>query len=114
MKPLPATPLAAYTGGVSSRVSVLALRIAFTSRGWKSRVLAGLIAGEITWWLVLSLFSAYGLTLTMQHYSNDEDWLPFILAFVMPVGAPMLTLVVSATAWNVQRMLLPGTVESRS
>jgi HEAT repeat protein len=104
----PATALGMVTATLLVAVAV--------TLGWgrKWRVLAALIAGEVTWWLVLSLFAAYGLTLTMQHYSNDEDWLPFILAVVMPVGAPMLTLVVSATAWSVQRMLLQGTVESRS
>jgi len=104
----PATALGSVTATLLVAVAVT------LAWGRKSRVLAALIAGEITWWLVLSLFAAFGLTLTMQHYSNDEDWLPFILVFLMPVGAPMLTLVVSATAWNVQRVLLPGTVESRS
>jgi hypothetical protein len=104
----PATPLGMVTATLLVAVAVTLLW------GRKWRVLAALIAGEVTWWLVLSLFAAFGLTLTMQHYSNDEDWLPFILAVIMPVGAPVLTLVVSATAWNVQRMLLPGTVESRS
>jgi hypothetical protein len=104
----PATALGSVT---ATLVVAVAVTLAW---GRKWRVLAALIAGEVTWWLALSLFAAYGLTLTMQHYSNDEDWLPFILAVVMPVGAPMLTLVVSATAWNVQRMLLSGTGESRS
>lgn len=104
----PATALGSVTATLLVAVAV--------TIGWgrKWLVLAALIAGEVTWWLVLSLFAAYGLTLTMQHYSNDEDWLPFILAVVMPVAAPVLTLVVSATAWNVQRMLLSGTGESRS
>jgi hypothetical protein len=65
-----------------------------------------LILGEVGWWVVLSLLAACGLTLKMQHYSRDEDWLPFMLAIAMMVGAPLLTLAISSAAWRVQRTVL--------
>jgi hypothetical protein len=51
-----------------------------------------LILGELGWWIVPNVFAANGVTLRMQHYSRDEDWLPFMLAVVMIIGAPLLTL----------------------
>ncbi len=64
--------------------------------GWLT--LTALVAGEAAWWLVAGLLEAYGITLTMQHYSQDENWLSFMLALVMTVAAPALTLAISATA----------------
>lgn len=80
--------------------------------GRKWLVLAALITGELGWWLVPSLLAVSGVTLKMQHYSRDEDWLPFMLAIFMLVGGPLLTLAVSAAAWGVQRMVLSGAPES--
>ncbi len=73
----------------------------------KRLVPAALIAGEIGWWFVPSLLAAAGLTLRMQHYSSDEDWLPFLLAIFMLVGGPILTLTFSAAAWGIEHIVLP-------
>ena len=75
--------------------------------GRKRLVPAALIAGEIGWWFVPSLLAAAGLTLRMQHYSSDEDWLPFLLAVFMLVGGPILTLTFSAAAWGIEHIVLP-------
>ena len=103
----PATALGSVTAALLVAVAVTLMW------GRKRLVLAALIAGELSWWLELSLLAAYGITLKMQHYSSD-DLLPFMLAFVMPVGAPLLTVAVSAMASMVQQMLQSRFVESRS
>ena len=77
--------------------------------GRKRLVLAALIAGELGWLLVPSLLAASGVILEMQHYSRDEDWLPFMLGIFMVVGGPLLTLSASATAWRIQRTVLSRT-----
>ncbi len=57
------------------------------------------------------LLAAAGLTLRMQHYSSDEDWLPFLLAVFMLVGGPILTLTFSAAAWGIEHIVLPRPLE---
>jgi hypothetical protein len=79
--------------------------------GQNRLVPAALIAGEIGWWFVPSVLAAAGLTLRMQHYSSDEDWLPFLLAIFMLVGGPILTLMFSAAAWGIERIVLPQPLE---
>jgi len=36
--------------------------------------------------------AACGITLRMEHYSPDEDWLPFLLQVFMIIGGPLMTL----------------------
>jgi len=98
----PATAL----GSIATAIAVaVALTLAL---GWERLLPAALIAGELAWWVVPALLAAAGVTLTMQHYSNDEDWIPFLLAFTMPIAAPVLTLVISAAAqWVAKFMAQP-------
>jgi hypothetical protein len=96
----PATALGSV--GVTLLVTVAATLI----WGPKWLVPRALILGELGWWVVPTLLTAGGLTLKMQHYSRDEDWLPFMLAIAMMVGAPLLTLALSVAAWRLQRTVL--------
>jgi hypothetical protein len=82
--------LATVLGSITATLLVaVAATLVF---GRKRLVPVALIAGEHGWWLVPSLLATYGVTLKMQHYSRDEDWLPFMLALLMVVGGPLLTL----------------------
>ena len=100
----PATAL----GSIAATLLIAVAAALVWGRKWM--VFAALIAGALAWWLVPSLLAAAGLTLKMQHYSRDEDWLPFMLSIFMVVGGPLLTLGVSAAAWVIQRMVLSRAV----
>ncbi len=95
----PATAL----GSIATAIAVaVALTLAL---GWKRLLPAALIAGELAWWIMPALPAAAGVTLTMQHYSNDEDWIPFLLALTMPIAAPVLTLAISAAAQEIAKFM---------
>jgi hypothetical protein len=100
----PATAL----GSIAATLLIAVAATLVWGRKWM--VLAALIGGELAWWLVPSLLAASGLTLKMQHYSRDEDWLPFMLSIFMVVGGPLLTLGVSSAALGILRMVLSRTV----
>lgn len=98
---------------LGSVIVTLLIAVAVTlacDRKWL--LLAALIFGEITWWVLPMLLTADGITMKMQHYSRGEDWLPFMLAIFMVIGGPLLTLAVSGAAWRIQGMLLPRSAES--
>ncbi|HZO83447.1 MAG TPA: HEAT repeat domain-containing protein [Candidatus Binataceae bacterium] len=101
----PATAL----GSVAATLLVAEAVTLALGRRWL--VPGALLVGEAAWWLIPALLDAWGISLAMQHYSPDENWLPFMLALVMAVGAPLLTLALSGAAWGVQRMVLAGAPE---
>jgi hypothetical protein len=97
---------------LGSIAATLVVAVPVTLACWRKRMIpAALIAGEIGWWFVPSLLAAAGLTLRMQHYSTDEDWLPFLLMILMLVGGPILTLMFSAAAWGIEHIVLPQPLE---
>lgn len=102
----PATELGSVT------VTLLLAVAAALACGPRLLTLAAMVAGELFWWLVLFLLSAAGLSMKMQHYSRDEDFLPFMVAVFMVVGGPLLTLTISRAAWTIQQMVLPPPLES--
>lgn len=97
-------------GSVAASLLVAVAATLLWGRRWLVPI--ALIAGEIAWWAVPSLLAAAGVSLAMQHYSRDEDWLPFMLMLFMIVVAPVLTLAVSAISWWIGRAVVPEVIES--
>jgi len=104
----PATALGSVA--VTLLVAVAATLALARRPGWL--ILTALTAGEAAWWLVPGLLEACGITLTMQHYAQDENWLPFLLALFMIVAAPVMTLAISGAAHAIQRMVFSNAARS--